>query len=183
MKKILWYKTITESDRFTIEWVNIDFGNWNKWVFHKVKFRDFKDENSNRIWVMICAMDEENNIYIIEQFQVVTESRMLLLPRWWSKDWNHTKSAQEELSEEIWYIADKLEELTTIYISPWYFQQWTKLYLATWLQKSKMEWDELEETILHKIHILEAVKMIMKWEITDARTISWIFFVKEYLWL
>ena len=183
MEKILWYTTITESDKFIIEWVDINFGNWNQWTFHKIKFKDFKNENSNRIWVMICAIDEELNIYMIEQFQVVTESRMFLLPRWWAKNWDYLKSAQEELSEEIWYMADKLEELTTIYVSPWYFQQWTKLYLATGLQKSKMEWDELEEIALHKINIYDAIKMIMRWEITDARTISWIFFVKEYLWL
>jgi ADP-ribose pyrophosphatase len=162
--------------------VDIDFGNGKRGVFEMIEFNLSEDQ---QWWVIICAYDESSKeIIMIEQFQVALWKRTFLLPRWWlnpGQTWLQT--AKQELLEETGYEAKEWKELSHIYSSPWFFSQNTKLFLAQWISKSAMwaEWDEIEETIAHKVLLSDAVNMIMQWIIVDARTICWLMIAKEYL--
>ena len=176
MEKIIWNKILYEWKFLQINSADIDFGNWK---ISNFEYASFKDEGN---WVMIVALDDENNIYLVEQYQVWCDKRLLVLPRWWCKKWENIEyKANMELQEEIGMKAKNIKYLTEMEIFSWYIKAKSYLFLATNLEVSKLEWDEIEEIIVHKLPFEKAVEKIMNWEIMDSRTIAGIFYVKKYL--
>jgi len=176
MERIIWEKTVFEWKFLQICEAEIDFGNWK---ISKFEYVSFKDEWAG---IMIVALDNEENIYLVEQYQIWCNKKLIVLPRWWCKKWEKIEDkANIELQEEIGMKAKNMKYLTEIEIFPWYVKAKSHLFLATDLEVSKLEWDEYEELIIHKIPFEKAVKKIMNWEIIDSRTIAGILYVKNYL--
>ena len=162
---------------FTINRSEIDFGNGKIWTFEYIS-------SSANSWegVIIVALDQENNVFLIEQFQVAANKRLLTLPKWWLENWiSIEQQVHSELQEETWYKANKITRLTELEIFPGRHQAKSYLYLAQDLEASPKQGDELEDMIVHKIPFAECIAKIMSWEIVDSRTIAWLLFVKEYL--
>ena len=162
---------------FTINRSEIDFGNGKFWTFEYVS-------SAANSWegVIIVALDQENNVFLVEQFQVAANKRLLALPKWWLENWvSIEQQVHSELQEEIGYKANKITRLTEMEIFPGRHQAKSYLYLAQDLEKSSKQGDELEDIIVHKIPFTECIAKIMSGEIVDSRAIAWLFFVKEYL--
>ncbi len=182
MEHIIGQHTIATGKHLTIKWVDIDFGNGKQAVFEMMTF---SGDESYPWWAIICAYDDDGReIIMIEQFQVALGTKTFLLPRWGViSGKNILESAQQELLEETWYEASERIQLPTIYSSPWFFEQYTTIFLAKWIQVSEQtaEWDEIEETLVKRVPLTQAVDMIMQWTIVDARTIAGILMAREYL--
>ncbi|MBM2841930.1 MAG: nudix hydrolase [Bacteroidetes bacterium] len=83
-------------------------------------------------------------------------------------------AAARELEEETGYVAGSLEHLSTIYTTPGFCDEELHIFLATDLRQSphghRREEGEFSMTVQPML-LLEAIEMIEKGEIKDAKTI------------
>jgi len=92
--------------------------------------------------------------------------------------------ARRELEEETGYHAKSWKKLTSIYTSPGFCSEVLHIFLATGLSEATggRKLEEGEETMTMKIFPLaEAVSMIDREEIVDAKTICGIMIGERYL--
>lgn len=179
MERILSEEELFSEKHFSVKAATIDFGNMHTWCFKYINFAGGKGQ-----WVMIVALDEKKNVLLIEQYQVTLDARLLVLPRGGIDPGRDAQEkANEELQEETWFGAKKLTQLTEFPVFPGRCKASTILYLGEDLFHNPRVGDELEETILHRIPFSDAISLIMQGKITDARTVAWLFYVKEYLHL
>lgn len=86
--------------------------------------------------------------------------------------------ARRELEEETGYSAGQLEKLTAIYTSPGFCNERLHLFLATGLTKTSTG-PRLEEgeqgLIIEPVQLEEALRMVERGEIVDAKTICGLF--------
>ncbi|MEI8091922.1 MAG: hypothetical protein WCG98_07095 [bacterium] len=76
MEKILSTKAVYQDKVFTINLSEIDFGNGKIGNFEYVA-----SPVNTGTGVIIVALDDANNVFVIEQFQVAAGKRLLVLPR------------------------------------------------------------------------------------------------------
>lgn len=79
-------------------------------------------------------------------------------------------TGKRELKEETGYTAKNYRSLGRVYPSPGYFNEVIYMYLATDLVAGETDPDEDEFLEVEKIPLETAVQMVMKDEITDAKT-------------
>lgn len=79
-------------------------------------------------------------------------------------------TGKRELKEETGYTAAHYRSLGRVYPSPGYFNEVIYIYLATDLVAGEVSPDEDEFLEVEKIPLTKAVDMVMKDEITDAKT-------------
>jgi len=162
---------------FTINAVKIDFGNGNVGTYELVE-SSFDSGDG----VIVVPVDKNNRVYLLEQYQVGAEKRLLVLPRGGlDKNSDPAEQVNEELREEIGYRANKITKLVKMDIFPGWYKGASFLYLAQDLIKDPKKGDELEDLKLRVIDYAKIYNMIKKGEITDARTIAGLLFVKDFL--
>lgn len=86
------------------------------------------------------------------------------------------KAAIRETEEEVGYKIDKVKRVSTVFLSPGIVNEKVHLFIGEYRDKDKTEngggvLDENEEIEVLETDFLEALKMIEKEEINDARTI------------
>ena len=86
-----------------------------------------------------------------------------------------------ELEEEIGWKAQDLELLTSMYTSIGVSSEVLDLYLAKGLTKGTQNLDPDEFIEIEKYTLDEALEMIKKGEIKDAKTIVGVYMYKERL--
>lgn len=80
--------------------------------------------------------------------------------------------ASRELIEETGYRAESLEPLGRCYMTPGYCTELIHFFLATNLTKAEhREMDADEKITIVRVSVEDAVKMILKGEIEDAKTV------------
>lgn len=179
MEEIIKKEELYKDKIFTVNAVKINFGNGNTGTYELIESSDGVDGVDG---VMAVALDEKNNVYMIEQYQVGADKRLLVLPRGGvEKNKPPDQQMNHELMEEIGYKAKKLTRLVDLQIFPGWYKGVTILYLAQDLVKATKKGDELEDIKLKTIPFGKAIKMIQEGQIVDARTIAGLLFVKDYL--
>ena len=121
--------------------------------------------------VMIAPLDNEGYLYFVDQFrypymEIVTELPAGKL----EKGENPLNAGIRELKEETGATAEKITSLGQLYPSPGYCGEIIHLYLATGLSFGEQAPDEDEFLEVKKIHIDDAVKMVMDGTIRDSKT-------------
>jgi ADP-ribose pyrophosphatase len=81
------------------------------------------------------------------------------------------RCARRELTEETGYAARHFEKLGEITPLPAYSDERIHLFLATGLTKAAQDLDEDELLSVHRLELNEALNMITRGEIQDAKTI------------
>lgn len=90
---------------------------------------------------------------------------------------NELQAAKRELIEETGYRAEKWRRILKFYASPGFVAETMSVYMATGLRKGEAEPEE-DEIIHHRmVPLSNAVKMVLKGSIRDAKTIC------SVLWL
>jgi len=131
--------------------------------------------------VAIVALDEENNIYLIEEEKYIP-GKILTIPAGGAKKSETLlQAAQRELKEETGLISKKWTDLGSFWIGPGRFRDKGYYFLAQELKETKQELDSTERIKVVKISFKKAIKMIKKNQITDAWAIIPIFKTKLYL--
>ncbi|MCX7697882.1 MAG: NUDIX hydrolase [Candidatus Goldbacteria bacterium] len=132
--------------------------------------------------VLIPLLNKKTKeIILIKQFRYAIGKYIFELPAGTlEKNENPLSCARRELKEETGYIAKKIKKITEIYPSPGIMTEKMHIFIATDLIKSQQELDIDENISIKKIKLDEAIRMIKKGKITDAKTIVGLLLLKNF---
>lgn len=114
--------------------------------------------------VIIIAVNENDEVFFIEQYRETIENVALELPAGMiEKNEDLEEAARRELEEETGIKAKRIEYLTSCFTSAGYTAEKIYIYLAKDLEYGNQHLDETEEILnIRKIHIEDAMKMILE---------------------
>ncbi|WP_235824338.1 NUDIX domain-containing protein [Brucella anthropi] len=125
---------------------------------------------------MIFAMDDEDGVYLVEQFRYPVGRRFWELPQGaWQEQENvdPLTLARGELREETGLTAEEMVYLGETYEAYGFAANKCHIFLATGLKMGKPNLDAEEQGLIcRRFPIGEAVEMILRGDIKDASTIA-----------
>ncbi|MBB1069321.1 NUDIX hydrolase [Limosilactobacillus sp. RRLNB_1_1] len=91
---------------------------------------------------------------------------------------NAVHAAKRELNEETRYEAANLKKISSFYTSVGCMDEYMTLYLATGLERvtNELPQDQDEQLVLSEVTLPQALEMIDRGEIEDAKTIMAIYY-------
>ncbi|WP_455331316.1 NUDIX domain-containing protein [Exiguobacterium profundum] len=122
--------------------------------------------------VAVLVIDESDNIVMVEQYRKAFESMSLEIPAGkLEKGEEPMASAERELEEETGYTAESLEKIFSFYGAPGFCSERVDVYVAKGLSAGEMNLDEDEFLNVKRYSFDEAVDLLDRGIITDAKTI------------
>jgi ADP-ribose pyrophosphatase len=122
--------------------------------------------------VATVALNEANNVLLVNQFRAAVGTRLLELPAGTIEAGEKAEAcALRELREETGYTASHIEELYTFYTSPGFCNERICLYLATGLRSGGQSLESDESIEVVEVSLKSALEMIESGEIRDGKTI------------
>jgi ADP-ribose pyrophosphatase len=121
--------------------------------------------------VAIVALDVNGDLLLVRQFRLAAGKVLREIPAgtlYPGED--PLVCAVRELQEETGYKPGKLESLGGIFVAPGYTTEFIHLYLATELSESRLAGDADEFIEVDHIPFKEALAMIERGEIADAKS-------------
>lgn len=119
----------------------------------------------------VCAIDEAMNVTFVRQFRYAYNSEVLELPAGKLEPGEPPmETAARELIEEAGLKADMLLPMGEAYPSPGYTDEVIYMYLALNAYPVEQDLDEDEFLNIEKIYIGDALQMVLKGDIKDAKT-------------
>ncbi len=150
----------------------------------------FKDKNLIReviyhpgsVVIIPVLNKKTKEIILIKQYRYAINKEIFELPAGTLKK-NETPyiCARRELEEETGYKAGKLKKISEFYPSPGIMTEKMHLFIAYDLSKTNQKPDIDEQIKVVKINLEDALKMIFKGKIKDAKTIAGLLILKSYL--
>lgn len=123
--------------------------------------------------VVIVPVLQEGSVCLIKNFRIATGKHLLELPAGTLEPQELPDvCAERELAEETGYRAGKIEALTSFYAAPGILDERMHLFLATELipgDPAREPGEQIENLV---VSLDEAVDMIRRGEIEDAKTIA-----------
>ncbi len=121
----------------------------------------------------IVALDENDEVILVRQYRHPAEKFLLEIPAGSRHDEHEEpeKCAHRELEEELGFVAGKLKLLAEFYVSPGFVSEKMWIYLATDLRETQQNLDDDEHIEIVRVSLGEALRMIERGEIEDAKTI------------
>lgn len=121
--------------------------------------------------VCIAALDEEENLYFVEQFRYPFGTALTELPAGKLEfGENPEECGKRELKEEIGATAQSFEYLGKLYPTVAYDTEIIYMYLARGLSFGEQALDEGEFLDIKKIPLEKAFNMVMNDELNDSKT-------------
>jgi ADP-ribose pyrophosphatase len=122
--------------------------------------------------VAIVALDGRGSVLLVRQYRLPVQRSLLEIPAGGiDPGESPEEAAQRELQEETGQRAGRLERLCSFFASPGYCDEYMHLYLATALEASALAADADESIEVMRLPLSEAVHLIERGEICDAKTI------------
>lgn len=120
----------------------------------------------------ILPIDKHGNVILVRQYRHAVGQMLLEVPAGiLEKGENPAECAKRELEEETGYQTNALEFICQMYPTPGFCDEQLYLYLAQDLAEGKQNFDEDEFIEVEKYSIEQALDMVEKGEIQDAKTI------------
>ena len=121
--------------------------------------------------VCVVPLTDDNKVIMVRQFRYAFGEPLLEIPAGkLEKGEEHRSAALRELEEETGAKCTSFEYLGVCYPSVAYLTEKIHMYLARGLSFGKAHLDEGEFLDVMKIPLDEAVEMVMRGEIPDAKT-------------
>lgn len=121
---------------------------------------------------VIVAVDEQQRVLMVRQYRSAAGRELLEVPAGTLKNGEDPAlCATRELKEETGYQAALWEPLGYIYSSPGFLTERMYLYFARQLTLSEATPEEDEEITVELIPLTQALDMVARGEIVDAKTI------------
>jgi ADP-ribose pyrophosphatase len=122
--------------------------------------------------VVIVPLDKDGNVLLVRQYRLPVRRLLLELPAGCMDPGESAEeAAQRELREETGQRAGRLERLAAFYASPGFCDELMHLFLATELEPSPLAPDSDESLEVVQMPLLEALGLVERGEICDAKTI------------
>lgn len=132
--------------------------------------------------VAVIPITEDNKIVMVRQYRKSVEEYLLEVPAGKLEMGEEPlECAQRELLEETGYKSDNLEYLFKIFTSPGFSNEAISIFVAKNLVKDVAQPDEDEYIEIEEYEIDELMTMIKEEKIKDAKTISSILYMKNFL--
>ena len=130
--------------------------------------------------VGIALEDKDGLFYLVRQYRYGQGKEMLEFPAGKKeKGEDPLETAKREIIEETGYEGIDFECLGEIVPTPAYDTEVINLYYAKEGKKIGQSLDEDEYVEIEKYSLKEIIDMIIKGEITDAKTVAMAFLIKE----
>lgn len=121
--------------------------------------------------VAILPLDENGDVYCVRQYRYAFSAEVLELPAGKLEPGEEPlPAAARELSEETGITAGRIEPLGSIMMSPGFCTEVLHLYLARELHFGSAHPDEDELLHVEKFGLHTLADMVMRGEITDAKS-------------
>ncbi|MEW6726321.1 MAG: NUDIX hydrolase [Bacillota bacterium] len=122
--------------------------------------------------VAIVAVDDEGYVLLVRQYRYAVGKELLEIPAGKLEGGENPEAAvNRELEEETGYTAGKLTKLLEFYSTPGFTSEKMHLYLVTGLTTGQAAPDEDEFLELVRVPLDQAVEMVKRGEICDAKSI------------
>jgi len=123
--------------------------------------------------VAIVALDDAKNVLMVRQYRLAAGRVMLEIPAGTLEpDEAPIVCAERELQEETGYKPQNLTPIGGIFVAPGYTTEYIHLFRASNLIESRLEMDSDEFIEVIKIPFSQALDMVDKGEIQDAKSIA-----------
>jgi ADP-ribose pyrophosphatase len=123
--------------------------------------------------VAIIAIDDSNNLLLVNQFRKPVEKELLEIPAGGIEPGeNPADCVRREMREETGYLPRKVERLGGFYSTPGYCTEYLYLYLATDLVPSPLQAEDTEGVQLKRVPPDEIIGLIESGVICDAKSIA-----------
>ena len=122
--------------------------------------------------VALIALDNQDRVLLVRQFRSASAQIMSEIPAGvLNADEIPLNAAIRELQEETGYKPGKIEPLGGFFTAPGYITEYIHLFVATQLIESRLPADVDEFIELDRVTLADALAMIERGEISDAKTI------------
>jgi len=123
--------------------------------------------------VAVIAVDENDNILLVNQFRKAVERELLEIPAGGiDRDEDPEAAVRREMQEETGYLPKKLESLGGFYSAPGYCSEYLYLYLATDLVPSQLYAEDTESIKVVRVPIGEVSGLLEAGRLCDAKSIA-----------
>lgn len=121
----------------------------------------------------IVPLDKDGYTWLVGQYRYPLEEYSWEIPMGGgAMEIDNLTSAKRELKEETGILAETWTELGRLHLSNSVCDEVGYMYLAEELTFGESEPDDTEILQLRKIHLSEAIEMVMKSEITDSLSVA-----------
>ncbi len=125
------------------------------------------------IAIGIIPVDDEGYTYLVGQYRYTLNEYSWEIPEGGGPiGIDPLDSAKRELKEETGFTADQWTNICTIHTSNSVTSEVGYLYLAQGLKDGESEPEDTEELQVKRVHLKDAVEMVMNNEITDSLSIA-----------
>jgi ADP-ribose pyrophosphatase len=129
---------------------------------------------------VIVPLFEDGTIALVRQYRYAAEKFLLEVPAGTLDQGEDPQAAAlRELEEEIGVRAGKIEKLSEFYVSPGFLTERMHLYLATELVSTRQRLEQDEILTVERCSISDAIDLVQRGEIEDAKTIIAIMMVAK----
>jgi ADP-ribose pyrophosphatase len=122
--------------------------------------------------ITLLPLDDAQNLWFVRQYRHPARQVLLELPAGTLNPGEAPAlAANRELQEEIGMRAEHLEELTSFYLAPGYSSELMHVFLAQGFSPSVLAQDEDEVIIVEKVPAAQALGLVQRGELRDAKSL------------
>lgn len=132
--------------------------------------------------VVLVPIDAEGNLLFVRQYRHAAGMDLLELPAGTRDgDEPYEECAAREIREETGMQAGKLEKVGEFFLAPGYSTEFMGVFLATELSHNPLDPDADEFLSVEKISVKEALVMVERGDIPDAKSLAALLLAKPHL--
>lgn len=175
MEEVKQIRTVYQGNIFSVEEIDINFGNGNYATFERVA-------PVVTTGVSALVVDIKEQVLLVNQFRAGINQKELGLPSGGlNANENPESRIQSELQEEIGYRANNLKLMCKSHSMSGYVKSIPSyIYLAQDLIASAKQGDELEDIEVVKIPYHDLYQMVGRNEIMDSRIIISVLYYHQF---
>jgi len=132
--------------------------------------------------VIIVPIDKDGNLLFVRQYRHAAGMDLLELP---AGTLEHGEDpavcAAREIREETGFAADKIEKIGDFYLAPGYSTEFMHVFLAQELRHDPLEADADEFLSVEKLSYAEAIQMVERGGMPDAKSLAALLLAKSHL--